>query len=186
VRGHAQRQRLPAQDPGSCRRRRLGGDQVDGALVGVERLGAVRARQVPAQPLGEEPGADRLGGRVHVLQGGANQRDGALQVAGEVRRLGGLPQQPGPVQRQRGGDVGDLVPQVEGAFEVVLRFGEGQGLLGRLAGGDRCRERLGEVVGFVPVRCQLGGGLRGRAAGQLRLGGEAVGDGGVEVATFAG
>jgi hypothetical protein len=144
-------------------------------LVGLNRLGAVRVRQVPAQPLGQQPGADRLGGRIHAWQRGTNQRDGTLQVAGEVRRLGGLPQQPGPVQRQPGGHIGDLVPQVESAFEVALRLGKGQGLLGRLASRDRRRERLGEVVTFVPVRCQLGGGLGGRAAGQLRMGGKSTG-----------
>jgi hypothetical protein len=84
------------------------------------------------------------------------------------------------------GDLGDLVPQLKGVFEVALRLGERKGLLGRCRCCDRRRQRLGELVAFVPVHRHLGGGLGGRAAGQLRVGGKSTGQGGVELTALAG
>jgi hypothetical protein len=69
---------------------------------------------------------------------------------------------------------------------VALRLGERQGLFGRDAGHDRRWQRPGEVVALVPVRGQLCAGLGGRAAGQLGVGGEGTGQGGVELAALAG
>jgi hypothetical protein len=185
ARSQEQRVGLAGQDPGPRRRRELGGNEVYRLLVGVQRRVA-GPHQVGPQPCGEQPGPDRLGAPVNAGQGGPDQGYGVLLVAGQVGGFRGPPQQPGPVQRQPGRDLGDLVPQLKGAFEVALGLGKGQALLGRHPGGHCGWEGPGQVVALVPVHGHLGRGLGGRAPGQLRLRGQAPGEGGMQLAALAG
>jgi hypothetical protein len=80
--------------------------------------------------------------------------------------------------------VGHLVPQGERAVVLVMGLGEPVHLGGGSGRSDRRGERLGIPAGGIPVVGQLRGGLREHVG--VRILGEGVGDGHVELVAFPG
>ena len=90
-------------------------------------------------------------------------------------------EQPRPVGPSDLGGVGDAGPQLERPAVVQLGLDRGVGQLRGLTRSHGRRQRLGEPPGSVPMVCQLGGGqCRILTEGQLRVGGQGLGDALVE------
>ena len=103
-----------------------------------------------------------------------------------VRGRRGVPQQVGAVAARALLRVGHAVPQLERALEVALGLAEREDALGAEPGRDRRAERARDVVGGVPVACELRR-HRGRrnVAEQRGVALERVGQPGVQVAALA-
>ena len=86
-----------------------------------------------------------------------------------MRRVGGAARQVDPVHPGTGLGVLHAVPDVERVLEVALGLRERADPGGGAAGRGRRRERLGELVGCLPVMRELRGRHRGAPAGQIGL-----------------
>ena len=118
--------------------RRGHGDQqplgfgIGGQCVGMLQRGMPMVAKAAQQP----GGPDRVAGPVQVVERLLEQCDGMVGFAGLGDRLGRPGEQLDPVQPGQPIRVGDLVPQLQGALIVPVRFGEGASLLGRSACGE--------------------------------------------------
>jgi hypothetical protein len=97
------------QDLGPLGQWRAGRHQAHGRLVLGERALAAGRPQVAAEARVQQPGPDRIGGRVHGGERRPGQGDGPVGVAGQERRVGPVLQHRGPVQVEPLVGVGHLV-----------------------------------------------------------------------------
>ena len=139
---------------GAGGRRRLGGHEPHGLLVGAGRGLAVAGRpQVATEPLVQLAG--HLG-RVGLVERGADQRGCARALAGEVSRLGGAPQERAAGRAGRRRRRLDAVPYLEGAGVVGACLREAVAAFGGGRRPDRGGERRLQLAGRVPVARELG------------------------------
>jgi hypothetical protein len=83
-----------------------------------------------------------------------------------------LGEQLDPVQPGQPIRIGDLLPQLQGAPVVPVRFGEGAGMRSRPAGGDPGWQCPDGFAGSVPVGSQLSRGDRRDGASELGASGQ--------------
>ena len=93
-----------------------------------------RGMPVAAEAAQQRGRPDRLDGPVQLAERLLEQPDGLVGGAGLGGRLGRPSEQLDPVQPGQPVRIGDLLPQLQGALVVPVRFGEGAGMLSRPAG----------------------------------------------------
>ena len=75
---------------GTSRRRRIGGNEADGVLVGLQGIVvAAVLQQAPAAPFVEDRGPRRLALRIEPVEGIRDQLGGTVEVAGATGDIGG-------------------------------------------------------------------------------------------------
>ena len=127
---------MVGQDAGTFWRR-LGGQDPHRLLEGSQagRLVAGPPALAP-QPHQQQRHPYRVLGRVEQVEGGGQQPQRTLALAGSCGRIGGPGRQLDPVQPGRPARVGHLLPQLKGSLVVALGLGEGVGPVAGHAGLD--------------------------------------------------
>jgi hypothetical protein len=120
----------------------------------------------------QQPGPDRVAGRVDPGQGLPPQLGRAGHLVGQEGGAGGPFDQADPVEPGQVGRPRHLGPQLQGALEVPLGLGEGVGPLGLDAGLDRGRQGALQVPRGLQVVGELGGHGGAGAAGPSGMGGD--------------
>jgi hypothetical protein len=136
----------------------------------------------------ENPGVTlRFASRVELgdeLIGELQRTVVAARQGGDLRGVFKKPEPIGPGNDLR---VADACPQLESTAVVGLGLDRGVGELGRPRSLYRCRQRLGDPAGRMPVVSQLCGGQRRVLAdGKLRVTSERNSDTLMEGGSFAG
>ena len=137
--------------PGPGGGRRLGRREAHRvAIRGIGEDPLARDPGVPAEPLVEHPGTDRIGGFVDERDGllDLGDRAGGLMEFGDAGERG---QERDPVDAGPRLGVGHLVPQFDGSLVFDARLRKGVPGFRRSAGGHGRLEGARQVVGGVPV-----------------------------------
>ena len=171
-----------AEHPGSRRRRRIGGHEPIGLFQrGLGPFVIARLPEVPAQALVDGRLAPWIGPRPEIGKRASRQVDGRGRIPGEHRDVRGALEQRDPVQVGRPGRDRDRLGELQRQLEVAPGLGERETALGF----DPCRHRSRQGAIRAPGEQPVTGNLAGddRRPGRLL---ERLGEGAVEMATFAG
>ena len=175
------------EDASTARRGWLGRYETNRlAVLSERRLAFAAGPHQVAQSSVEDPGESRIGDRIGQGQGVSDEADAAIELAGQVGRLGGQAANLDPFGGVRRGLRWQDALETDRPLEQPLRVGVCVDCLGRGRRGDGGAMGLDRTIGRRPVAGELGGCSCRRVVGEVRASLELAGHVLVQLATLPG